>query len=91
MEWIAGYHALMRGALAIRAPDAGHDARALATVASRAAALPIDEAFVSAVLAPPEGRLGIVVFRALAARFGVPAPAIAAALFPVRRPSPYEL
>ncbi|MDB4983267.1 MAG: hypothetical protein JWM82_4019, partial [Myxococcales bacterium] len=31
------------------------------------------------------------VLRALAKRFGLPAPTIAAALFPVRRPSPYAL
>jgi hypothetical protein len=35
--------------------------------------------------------MGLVVLRALAARFGVPAGTIAAALFPVRRPSPYEV
>lgn len=91
MHWIAGYHALMRAALAVRAPDAPDDPSALAAAASRAAGFTLDEAFVAAVHAPPEGRVGIVVFRALAARFGVPAQTIAAMLFPVRRPSPYEL
>ena len=86
MDWISGYHALMRGALAARA--ASGDARA---VASAAAGLPIDEAFVRDVLAPPGGRMGVVIFRALGARFGVPAATIAVALFPVRRPSPYTL
>jgi hypothetical protein len=38
-----------------------------------------------------EGRLNVEVLRALAKEFGVPATEIAAALFPVRRPSPYEL
>ena len=38
-----------------------------------------------------EGRLNVEVLRALATQFGVPASEIAAALFPVRRPSPYEL
>ncbi len=42
-------------------------------------------------MAPPGGRMGVVVMRALAQRFGVPARTIAAALFPVRRPSPYDL
>ena len=42
-------------------------------------------------MAPPDGRVGIVVLRRLAREFGVPAREIAAALFPVRRPSPYEL
>jgi hypothetical protein len=36
-------------------------------------------------------RLNVTVLRALAARFQVPAPTIAAELFPVRRPSPYRL
>lgn len=90
IEWIGAYHALMRGALAVRAPSAG-DRAALAVVASRAAGLSLDEGFVAAVLAPPHGRVSVVVLRALAARFGVPAPEIATALFPVRRPSPYAL
>jgi hypothetical protein len=89
MEWIAGYHALMRGALAARGSSG--DGPALAAAASAAAGEPLDEPFVRAVLAPPAGRMGVVIFRALAARFGVPAATIAAALFPVRRPSPYAL
>jgi hypothetical protein len=88
MDWIAGYHALMRGALAARAAAEGPGAAAAASVA---AGLPVDDAFVRDVLAPPGGRMGVVVFRALAVRFGTPAATIAAALFPVRRPSPYEL
>jgi hypothetical protein len=39
----------------------------------------------------PEGRLNVLVLRALGARFGVAASAIADTLFPPRRPSPYEL
>jgi hypothetical protein len=42
-------------------------------------------------IAPPEGRLNVMVLRALGARFGVPAATINGALFPVRRPSPYRL
>jgi hypothetical protein len=43
------------------------------------------------VVDAPEGRLNVRVLRALGARFGVDASAIAATLFPVRRPSPYAL
>ena len=78
MEWICGYHQLMRAALEIRRGPA----RAIEG---------IDEAFVAAVKAPPQGRIGIVVLRRLAAIHTTPAREIAAALFPLRRPSPYEL
>jgi hypothetical protein len=89
MDWIADYHALMRGALAARA--ATGDAAAVAAIASAAAGMAVGEGFVRDVLAPPQGRMSVVIFRALAARFAVPASTIAAALFPVRRPSPYAL
>jgi hypothetical protein len=39
----------------------------------------------------PEGRLNVMVLRALGARFGVAATTIAETLFPLRRPSPYQL
>jgi hypothetical protein len=78
MAWIGGYHALMRDALALRDP-----ARAPTVVA--------DAAFAAAVHAPPHGRVVVVVLRALAARFDVPAATISAALFPARRPPPYAL
>jgi hypothetical protein len=78
MAWIDSYHTLVRRALAAR------DARARGES-------PTGDAFEQAVLSPPGGRMGVVVMRALADRFGVPASTIAAALFPVRRPSPYEL
>jgi hypothetical protein len=84
MEWIAAYHALMRAALAVRDPTR-------ATAATDEGEAIVDETFVTAVLAPPGGRVGVVVLRALAARFGVPAATIAATLFPARRPSPYDL
>lgn len=76
MAWIARYHALMRSALAIRRGGAGSEP---------------DAAFAAEVTAPPDGRLGIVVLRRLAREFAVPAKEIAATLFPLRRPSPYEL
>ena len=41
--------------------------------------------------AGPEGRLNVVILRQLALHFGIPAETIAHALFPVRRPSPYQL
>jgi hypothetical protein len=84
MSWIARYHALMRAALAIR--RAGGRAAEGAGDAAEA-----DAAFVADVMAPPDGRVGVVVLRRLARDFGVPAREIAATLFPVRRPSPYEL
>jgi hypothetical protein len=84
MSWIARYHSLMRAALAIR----GAGGSAAENPCDRAS---VDAAFVADVMAPPDGRVGIVVLRRLARDFGVPAREIAAALFPVRRPSPYEL
>jgi len=39
----------------------------------------------------PEGRLNVLVLRALGARFGADATTIAETLFPLRRPSPYTL
>ncbi|HET6280540.1 MAG TPA: hypothetical protein VFH73_06225 [Polyangia bacterium] len=99
MAWIAGYHRLMRATLVIK-QDVGkrrasaltdHTAAALARTASATAGLPVDVSFVRAVAAPPHGRLGIVVLRALAAHLGAPATEIAATLFPPRRPRPYPL
>jgi hypothetical protein len=77
MAWIVAYHALMARALAARA--AGQPALAAADDFERAA------------LAPPGGRVNVVVLREIAARFGVAADTVAAALFPVRRVSPYRL
>lgn len=76
MAWIWDYHRLMRAALAVRRGDRGGE---------------IDAEFAAEVSAPPEGRLSIVVLRRLAAIHGRPAQEIAATLFPVRRPSPYQL
>jgi hypothetical protein len=78
MDWIASYHGLMTEALAARAAGATRDGAG-------------DDDFAQAALSPPEGRLNVVVLRALAARFGVAATTIAETLFPVRRPSPYRL
>jgi len=78
MEWIVGYHALMSEALAVRAQGA-------TGVAADG------DALAAAALAPPEGRLNVMVLRELGARFGVAAATIAETLFPLRRPSPYQL
>ncbi|HVU49515.1 MAG TPA: hypothetical protein VHL80_02450 [Polyangia bacterium] len=78
VEWIGAYHELMRSALALRDP-------------ARRAGVQVDAAFAAAVRAPPHGRLGVVVLRTLSARFEVPAAEISAALFPARRPPPYDL
>jgi hypothetical protein len=78
MDWIAGYHTLMTEALAARAAGALRDGAG-------------DGDFAQAALSPPEGRLNVVVLRALGARFGVAATTIAETLFPLRRPSPYRL
>jgi hypothetical protein len=75
MAWIAAYHALMTEALAARARGAAGERDELARAA----------------LDPPEGRLNVVVLRALGERFGVAAATIADTLFPPRRPSPYKL
>jgi len=81
MPWVDGYHALVRRALAAR------EARRRGEVPAEGG----PDGFEAAVLAPPGGRMGVVVMRALAERFGVPADTISAALFSLRRPSPYEL
>jgi hypothetical protein len=78
MDWIVGYHALMSEALAVRAQGATGGAAD-------------GDALAAAALAPPEGRLNIMVLRELGARFGVAAATIAETLFPLRRPSPYQL
>ena len=59
--------------------------------AGRAGAAADGDALAAAALAPPEGRLNVMVLRELGARFGVAAATIAETLFPLRRPSPYQL
>jgi hypothetical protein len=76
--WIAAYHALMRAALRIRA-------------GARTEGEDVPAGFAEAVMRPPGGRVAVVVLRAVAARFDVPAATVAATLFPVRRASPYRL
>ncbi len=91
MAWIWGYHRLMRAALALRRGEGAGAGGAGAGGAGGAGGAELDAEFVAEVTAPPHGRLGVVVLRRLARDHARPAKAIAAALFPVRRPSPYEL
>lgn len=98
IRWILAYHRLMRAALVAKRA-AGRTRRlspdALTAVMAAAGAAPdddlIDEAFILATVHPPGGRLGVVVLRALARRFGVPAARISVTLFPPRRAAPYAL
>jgi hypothetical protein len=88
MEWLGGYHALLRAALRIK-PRAGaglSDARAeaLARDASAFAGVEVDAAFVRAVAAPPGGRVVGVVFARLSRLHGCPVAEMKAALFPAR-------
>lgn len=89
-RWLAAYHGLMRVTLALKrllsARD--HDDAALRALGDRATdpgGEPLGEDYVRAVRAPPRGRLGVVVFARLGARFEVPPEAIWQALFPTRR------
>jgi hypothetical protein len=96
MAWIWAYHRLMRAALACkrsigRGEFGTGQAAALAEEARRLAGFSLDETFVRAVARPPQGRLGPVVLAQLGALFAQPPATIAAALFPTRRPSPYNL
>ena len=97
-SWILAYHRLMRAALA--AKRAAGRARVLsepllhevlATANAAAGGHLVDEEFARAAARPANGRLAVVVLRALIRHFAVPAKDIAATLFPPRRPAPYVL
>jgi hypothetical protein len=97
MLWLHAYHALMRAALRVKRASAGVGVnrprgmpargglseQALAELAAEAG-LPLDERFVADVLAPPHGRLNVVVFARLGALFGERPRAIWDTLFPPR-------
>lgn len=91
MEWLSGYHALMRAALRIKPRVARaeplDDARAaaLASDAAAHAGADVDASFVRAVAHPPGGRLVAVVFARLAATHGASAAVIKRTLFPAAR------
>lgn len=96
MDWIWTYHRLLRASLAIKSslgrarlrPD---DLPQLRARAEEIAGFPLEPSFITAVIAPPQRRIGVVVLDALAALFATPAQQIADNLFPTRRPSPYKL
>ena len=91
MAWIAGYHRLMRAAFEIRRRQRAGEERCRARRAGGPCGGRDGSGLRAAVVKPPLGRIGIVVLRRLAVLFDVPARDIAAALFPLRRPSPYDL
>ena len=88
MEWLSGYHALLRAALIVkpRVPRGVplDDARAerLATEASASAGIAVDSAFVRAVADPPGGRIVALVLARLEESHGCEAAIIKVALFP---------
>jgi len=98
MEWLSGYHALLRAALlvkprvAARARPGPDDATAeeiarevserLAREAPGAALVPIDASLVREVADPPGGRLVTLVFSRLERLHGRPAEMIKRAIFP---------
>lgn len=88
MEWLAGYHALLRAALRIKARARGDldDARAeaLGRDASAFAGVEVDATFVREVASPPDGRVVGVVFSRLERLHGGEAAAMKRALFPGR-------
>jgi hypothetical protein len=92
IPWMDRYHALMRAALYVKIRVARRpkltdtEADALAARASRGAGSAVSADFVRAVQAPPNGRLNLVVFGALASAFGASADEIRGALFPRRAP-----
>ena len=77
LAWIAGYHMLMRAALALRG--------ATPPLATAPRAPLADEAFLRDVQRPPGGRLSTAVLQALARHFDAPVEEIRAVLFPPRR------
>jgi hypothetical protein len=91
MEWLAGYHALLRAALALkprvaRAPELD-DARVdeLVGFVTRETGVRVDASFVRGVAHPPGGRLVAFVFARLAEMHGCPAASMKRALFPRSR------
>jgi hypothetical protein len=90
MAWLAGYHALFRAALSIKAltarrplsPERARELEARARSRAGGAASLIDEAFVHAVANPPGGRISAVVYARLSAAFDAPPAVIHRSLFP---------
>ena len=97
LDWVWAYHRLMQATLLVKravgrgGTPADETRRRLCEEATRLAGWPLDDAFVTEVASPPQGRIGVVVLRRLAGLFGAPAAEIARTLFPPRRDSPYTL
>lgn len=93
VEWILGYHGLMRAALVVKRASgrtrrqlAGAElARTLEAARGDFQWPEIDEAFVRAVITPPGRRLTIVVLWTLGRHCGAPPAQISRTLFPPRR------
>jgi hypothetical protein len=91
MEWLAGYHALLRAALFLKPRVARRgdldDARAdeLVGFVTRETGVNVDASFVRGVAHPPGGRLVAFVFARLAEMHGRPAASLKRALFPRSR------
>lgn len=87
IDWMCTYHATMRLALGVRACLRGERAPRAPVIRDIVAAFAseldgaCDAAFVEAVAQPPEGRLNVLVFSRLAARFGLPPDALERTLF----------
>jgi len=95
MAWLAGYHALFRAALSIKAlsarslplsPERASSLLTRAQTRAGSATALLDEAFVYAVASPPGGRISAVIFDRLATAFGTAPAVIHRALFPGLRP-----
>jgi hypothetical protein len=88
MAAVAGYHALYRAALFVKArvkkdvPPSAPEAAEMARRASRHAGVEVGAAFVQAVARPERGRIRPVVLAEVAARTGQAEEAVREALFP---------
>jgi len=88
MEWLFAWHALMRGALLVKASLRGArevDATRAAELAARASAaarIPFPVALVHGVARPPDGRIARLIGAHAAACFGVTPEALSDATFP---------
>ena len=86
MAAMAGYHALMRAALAIRRAGADAGAVRAASEALRdATGITLDARDLAAIARPPRGRLGVFVFGRLGAELGRCPDELWQAMFPTSR------
>lgn len=90
-QWSMAYHGLMRITLAVkRSLSLGSldliAAQSISLAMSARWGSALDEDYVRSLAAPPQGRLGVVVFAALGARFSAAPDALWRSLFPTARP-----